>query len=124
MAGPKHAIVVQRSNLIITSPPFYPTASSTSATVRNYVAKSGGESDIAKVTVFDLANKLVSYSGTYREGVRDVFCQWSGVYVLAGNSKVLDIFVAIADGSSHDSTSTLQTPNSRCYIGVIYTPSP
>lgn len=87
--GPKSSIAIYRSNLIITSPPFYPTAGSNSATVRNYVAKTAGtDGDIAKVTVFDLANKLVSYSGTYREGVRDVFCQWSGIYVYGSSGKV------------------------------------
>ncbi|WWD18724.1 hypothetical protein CI109_103178 [Kwoniella shandongensis] len=95
--GPKSSIAVFKHNLIITSPPFYPSAGSASATVRHYVSKaatngdgvsSSGTTDIAKVTVFDLQNKLVSYSGTYKDGVRDVFCQWGNIFVLGGNSKL------------------------------------
>jgi hypothetical protein len=77
--------------LIITSPPFYPSAASASATVRNYVSKAGAngaDTDIAKVTVLDLENKLVSYSGTYRQGVRAVFSQWNGIFVAENTGKV------------------------------------
>jgi hypothetical protein len=89
--GPKSAISVYMNNLIITSPPFYPSAASASATVRNYASKAAvagiETSDIAKITVFDLANKLVSYSGTFREGVREVFCQWGSIYVYGRDNK-------------------------------------
>ena len=85
-----------RHNLIINSPPFFPSAGSASATVRNYVSKTGsgpdsagtGSSDISKLTIFDLQNKLVSYTGTFRDGVREVFFQWGGIFVLSGNAKV------------------------------------
>lgn len=79
-----------RHNLVITSPPFYPTAGSASATVRNYVSKAGanGDSDIAKVTILDLDNKLVSYSATHRQGVRSVFSQWAGTYIVETSGKV------------------------------------
>ncbi|WVW84968.1 hypothetical protein I302_107004 [Kwoniella bestiolae CBS 10118] len=99
--GPKSSIAVYNHNLIIISPPFYPSANSASATVRHYVSKqanattssegsatSTSSSDISKVTIFDLQNKLVSYSGTYRDGVREVFCQWGGIFVYGGNSKL------------------------------------
>nr|KIR44800.1 vacuolar membrane protein [Cryptococcus bacillisporus CA1280] len=90
--GPKSSISVYSHNLIITSPPFYPSAASASATVRHYVKPiANGESgspDIAKITVFDLDNKVIGYSGTYSEGVRDVFCQWGGIYVYGGNGKL------------------------------------
>ncbi|WRT68039.1 uncharacterized protein IL334_005014 [Kwoniella shivajii] len=97
--GPKSSIAVFQHNLIIVSPPFYPSANSASATVRHYVSKTSAttnsegvitnaSSDISKVTVFDLQNKLVSYSGTYRDGVREVFCQWNGIFVYGGNSRL------------------------------------
>ncbi|WVR06576.1 hypothetical protein IAU60_003608 [Kwoniella sp. DSM 27419] len=92
--GPKSSIAVYEHNLIITSPPFYPSANSASATVRHYVSKTAASgdgattTDISKITVFDLQNKLVAYSGTYREGVRDVFSQWGGIFVYGGNSKL------------------------------------
>lgn len=91
MSGPKSSISVYRHNLIITSPPFYPTAGSASATVRNYVSKAGvtsGDSDIAKVTILDLDNKLVSYSTTFKQGVRSVFSQSSSTFVLDNRGKV------------------------------------
>nr|XP_019013036.1 vacuolar membrane protein [Kwoniella pini CBS 10737]OCF51817.1 vacuolar membrane protein [Kwoniella pini CBS 10737] len=99
--GPKSSIAIYQHNLIIISPPFYPSANSASATVRHYVSKTSTTttnsdgvtlpttaSDISKVTIFDLQNKLVSYSGTYRDGVREVFCQWGGIFVYGGNSKL------------------------------------
>ncbi|WVF68790.1 hypothetical protein IAT40_003562 [Kwoniella sp. CBS 6097] len=92
--GPKSSIAIFKHNLIITSPPFYPSANSASATVRHYVSKTAASgdgatsTDISKVTVFDLQNKLVAYSGTYRDGVRDVFSQWGGIFVYGGNSKI------------------------------------
>ncbi|OCF75394.1 vacuolar membrane protein [Kwoniella mangroviensis CBS 8886] len=99
--GPKSSISVYQHNLIIISPPFYPSANSASATVRHYVSKqantttnsdgvstSNSSNDISKVTIFDLQNKLISYSGTYRDGVREVFCQWGGIFVYGGNGKL------------------------------------
>ncbi|WVQ73487.1 hypothetical protein IAR50_003059 [Cryptococcus sp. DSM 104548] len=90
--GPKSSIAMFNHNLVITSPPFHPSASSNSATVRHYVKanpKSDSPSaDIAKITVFDLKNKLVGYSGTYKDGVRDVFCQWGEIYVHGGSGKL------------------------------------
>jgi hypothetical protein len=91
MAGPKSSISVHKQNLIVVSPSFVPSASSNSATVRQYVAKSGGgdsSRDIAKVTIFDLQNKLIAYSGTFKDGVRAVFCQWGDVFVLGSDGKV------------------------------------
>lgn len=73
--------------LIIVSPPSPPSASTT---VRNYVAKApqGNGTDISKVSVFDLENKIVAYSGTFPEGVRSVVSQWGQIFVLANDGKV------------------------------------
>ena len=88
--GPKSSISIYKHNLMIVSPPFFPSASSNSATVRNYVKSdpTSASSDVAKVTIFDLQNKLIGYSGTFREGVRHVFHQWGEVFVLGSESKV------------------------------------
>ncbi|KAL7420528.1 Vacuolar protein sorting-associated protein 11 [Cryptotrichosporon argae] len=88
--GPKSAIAVVGHSLVITSPPFVPSASSASATVRHYVNRTGAQdgSDIAKVTVFDMQNKIVTYSGTFKDGVRDVFMQWGALYVYGGAGKL------------------------------------
>ena len=86
-----------------------PSASSQSATVRNFVrdqrggtASAGSNSsnatplgssidastDISKVAIFDPENKFVAYSGAFPEGVREVFAEWGEVYVLTNDSKL------------------------------------
>lgn len=103
--GSKSAISTFHNYIVITSPPFVPTASSHSATVRNFVreqraAPSSSSStsasaaafdtstDIAKVTIFDPENKFVAYSGAFPEGVREVFYEWGDVFVLTNDSKL------------------------------------
>ena len=44
--------------------------------------------DIAKVTIFDPENKLVAFSGTFVEGVRQVVSQWGDIHVLSNDGKV------------------------------------
>lgn len=59
--------------------------------MRNFVARAADHpagSEITKVTVFDLENKLVAYSGTFGEGVREVVSQWGKIYVLENDGKV------------------------------------
>ncbi|RXK35794.1 vacuolar membrane protein [Tremella mesenterica] len=92
--GPKSSVTILRHSLIITSPPIIPSANSNSATVRHHFAKTtangdnAGSGDIAKITVFDLDNQLISYSGTFADGVRDVVCQWGQVYVFGNDGKL------------------------------------
>lgn len=45
-------------------------------------------SDVAKVTIFDPENKFVAHSGTFEEGVRDVWEAWGSVWVLSEGGKV------------------------------------
>ena len=47
-----------------------------------------GETDITKVTVFDPENKLVAYTGTFKQGVREVISQWGNIYVLSTDGTV------------------------------------
>lgn len=56
---------------------------------------------MAKITIFDLDNKVIGYSGTYSEGVRDVFCQWGGIYVYGANGKVSNLYILGASASSY-----------------------
>jgi hypothetical protein len=88
--GVKSSVHTHLNYLVIVSPPFFPSASAASATVRNFVARAGspGE-DITKVNVFDLENKLVAYSGAFKQGVRDVVSQWGNVYVLSTDGQLL-----------------------------------
>lgn len=95
--GSKSAVTSYMNYLIITSPPFMPSASSQSATVRNFVREQRSatatpsydtSTDISKVTIFDPENKFVAYSGAFTEGVREVFCEWGDIFVLTNDSKL------------------------------------
>ncbi|KAI8982945.1 hypothetical protein BD414DRAFT_491677 [Trametes punicea] len=89
--GPKSSIYTHRNYIVIVSPPFTPSASAASATVRNFVAKSTAPpgSDITKVTVFDPENQYVAHSSTFTDGVREVFSGWGKLYVLPNDGKLL-----------------------------------
>ncbi|KAF8967280.1 hypothetical protein BDZ97DRAFT_1697796 [Flammula alnicola] len=89
--GHKSSVHTHLNYLVIVSPPFFPTATSASATVRNLVARqpSATETDVTKVTVFDPENKLVAYSGTFKQGVREVVSQWGQVYVLSNDGNLV-----------------------------------
>lgn len=88
--GYKSSVHTHLNYLVIVSPPFFPTASSASATVRNFVAKNqpSDRTDISKVTIFDIENKFVAYSGTFVEGVRAVISEWGNIYVLTNDGKL------------------------------------
>ena len=88
--GHKSSIHTHLNYLIIVSPPFVPTASASSATVRNFVARTPnpGDTDITKVVVFEPENKYVAYSGTFTHDVREVFSQWGQIYALTGDGNV------------------------------------
>ena len=88
--GHKSFIHAHLNYLVIVSPPFFPTASSNSVTVRNLVALTANatESDVTKVTVFDPENRLVAFSGTFKQGVREIISQWGQIYVLTTDGKV------------------------------------
>ena len=86
----KSRIHTYRNYIVIVSPPFSPSASAASATVRNFVARNAAppSSDITKVSVFDPENKFVAHTGTFTEGVREIFSVWGKLYVLSNDGKV------------------------------------
>lgn len=88
--GHKSSIHAHLNYLVIVTPPFFPTLSSPSATVRNLLARSpnAAETDITKVVVFDPENKLVAYSGTFKQDVRGVISQWGDIYILSTDGSV------------------------------------
>ncbi|KAF9460675.1 hypothetical protein BDZ94DRAFT_1265603 [Collybia nuda] len=89
--GHKSSIYTHLNYLVIVSPPFIPSASAASATVRNFVARTvnSGETDITKVTIFEPENKYVAYSGTFTNDVREIISQWGKIYVLTSDGKLL-----------------------------------
>ena len=76
------------------SPPFVPSSTSTSATVRNYAARApnpaiASQTDISKVIIYNLENKFTAYSeSAFSEGVRDVICDHDYVYIIGNDGKV------------------------------------
>lgn len=44
--------------------------------------------DVSKVTVFDVENKFIAYSGIFVNGVRSVFSEWGNIYVLTNGGEV------------------------------------
>ena len=44
--------------------------------------------EITEVMIFDLENKLVAYSGTFEEGVREIVSQWGMIYMLENDGMV------------------------------------
>lgn len=87
--GHKSSIHSHLNYLVIVSPPFMATLANPSATVRNFARTQSSSTDVSKVTVFDLDNKFVAYSGTFEEGARTVFSQWGHIYVLTNDGKVM-----------------------------------
>jgi vacuolar protein sorting-associated protein 11 len=86
--GHKSSVQSHLNYLVIVSPPMTVSASHTSATVRHFAARSSTSADITKLTVFDIENKFVAYSGTFTEGVKEVFCEWGQIFVLSNDGKV------------------------------------
>jgi len=76
--------------------------------------------DIAKVTVFDPENKLVAFSGTFPQGVREVVSQWGDIYVLSNDGKVksrLPVLLCRADWLAPALTSSGEA--NGCEVGHV-----
>ncbi|KAI0075983.1 hypothetical protein K474DRAFT_1663639 [Panus rudis PR-1116 ss-1] len=88
--GQKARVHTHRNYLVMISPPFTPTASAASATVRNFVARNtdASSTEITKVTILDLENKFLAYTNTFTEGVRDVFSTSDNIYLLANDGQL------------------------------------
>ncbi len=87
--GPKSSIHLSASQVIIVSPPFAPASSS--GPVRSFAnaresplstpsSRKGSmlPAEVAKITIFDLDNKLVAFSGTFDSGIRQVWVGAAG----------------------------------------------
>lgn len=121
-AGHKVSVHTHRNYLVIVSPPFAPSATAASATVRNFVAQnaSADGTDIAKVVVFDLENKLVAYSGT-SSGIRDVFSANGQVYLLTNDGKVRFIVVPTCIGLLiFDQLNALEEKPTSAKLDLLY----
>ncbi|KAJ7081971.1 hypothetical protein C8R43DRAFT_338381 [Mycena crocata] len=91
--GHKSFVRSHLNYLVIVSPPITPTASAAYRTVRNFAARNPTETDITKVAVFDPENKIVGYSGTFTQGVRDIISipEWGGVYILGNDGTLVQL---------------------------------
>lgn len=88
--GKKVAVHTHRNYMIIISPPIAPSVTAASATVRNLAAKSKStdNAEITKLTVFDLENHFVAYTGTFTTGIREVFSVFGQIYALANDGSL------------------------------------
>ncbi|KAJ7785937.1 hypothetical protein B0H16DRAFT_1681201 [Mycena metata] len=91
--GHKSFIRSHLNYLVIVSPPITPSATAAYRTVRNYAARNTTDADITKVAVFDPENKIVGYSGTFTQGVREIISvpEWGGVYILGNDGTLLQL---------------------------------
>ncbi|KAJ7919036.1 hypothetical protein B0H13DRAFT_2230943 [Mycena leptocephala] len=91
--GNKSFVRSHLNYLVIVSPPITPTASAAFRTVRNFAARNPTDTDITKVAVFDPENKIVGYSGTFTQGVRDIISipEWGGVYILGNDGTLVQL---------------------------------
>ncbi|KAG1720883.1 hypothetical protein EDB19DRAFT_2044503 [Suillus lakei] len=86
--GYKSSIHTHLNYVIVVSPPS--TVTSTSPATRKLAAPAGGgDGDASRVTVFDMENKVVGYTGTFAEGVREVISEWGNVYILTNNRQLI-----------------------------------
>ncbi|KAJ9101766.1 hypothetical protein QFC21_003105 [Naganishia friedmannii] len=102
--GPKASIHTHGHSLVIVSPPFSPSASSNSATVRRAasVPEPGSSSSVvqsAKVSVFDLSNKFVSYSAVHKHGVQHIITSASPSPNNNSSATILAVHLLLGDGS-------------------------
>ncbi|KAG1757831.1 hypothetical protein EDB19DRAFT_1891520 [Suillus lakei] len=87
--GYKSSIHTHLNYVIVVSPTS--TVTTTSPATRNLaVPAGGGDGDASRVTVFDMENKVVGYTGTFVEGVWEVISEWGNVYILTNNGQHLD----------------------------------
>ena len=100
--------------------------------MRNFAARNPTDTDITKVAVFDPENKIVGYSGTFTQGVRDIISvpEWGGVYILgndgsvSGLSSVVIMLIMLTRSCSfYNSWKSLSLPNLTCYTGAPCTPA-
>lgn len=97
----KASIHTHLNYLVIVSPPFQPSGSAPSATVRNFARTADTTNiDVTKITVLDLENKFVAYSNTFTDGVREVFSSFGEIYFLSNTGKVRS-YICIAISISH-----------------------
>ncbi|KAG1721987.1 uncharacterized protein EDB91DRAFT_1175471 [Suillus paluster] len=85
--GYKSSIHTHLNYVIVVSPPSTVTAPS-AATRKLAAAAGGGDGDASKVTVFDMENKVIGYTGMFAEGVREVISEWGNIYILTNNGQL------------------------------------
>ncbi|KAG2351149.1 hypothetical protein BDR07DRAFT_1476106 [Suillus spraguei] len=84
--GYKSSIHTHLNYVIVVSPP---TTVSTSSAARKLGAQAaGGDGDASRVTVFDMENKVVGYTGMFAEGIKGVISEWGNIYILTNGGQL------------------------------------
>ncbi|OAX34310.1 hypothetical protein K503DRAFT_456147 [Rhizopogon vinicolor AM-OR11-026] len=84
--GYKESILTHHNYVVVVSPPT--TATATSPATRKLAAAAGADGDASKVTVFDMENKVVGYTGMFSGGVRQVISEWGNIYILTNDGQL------------------------------------
>ncbi|KAG2072195.1 hypothetical protein BDR04DRAFT_1230722 [Suillus decipiens] len=85
--GYKSSIHTHLNYVIVVSPPT--TVATTSSAARKLGAQAaGGDSDASRVTVFDMENKVVGYTGMFAEGIKGVISEWGNIYILTNGGQL------------------------------------
>ncbi|KAJ9473990.1 E3 ubiquitin-protein ligase PEP5 [Pseudozyma hubeiensis] len=100
--GPKSSIHLSASQVVIVSPPYTPSNKLTSSSARNLIGNRDSPlttptsrkgsmipAEVAKITIFDLDNKLVAFTGTFDSGIREAWVGAAGeVLVLSDTGEL------------------------------------
>ncbi|KAG2070492.1 hypothetical protein BDR04DRAFT_1099977 [Suillus decipiens] len=85
--GYKSSIHTHLNYVIVVSPPT--TVATTSSAARKLGTQAaGGDSDASRVTVFDMENKVVGYTGMFAEGIKGVISEWGNIYILTNGGQL------------------------------------
>lgn len=94
--GPKSSIHLSSSQVVIVSPPFTPSSSSSAGNrfvgrdspLPTPTSRKGSmlPQEIAKITIFDLDNKLVAFTGTFESGIRSAWVGQSGEILILSDT--------------------------------------
>lgn len=87
VAGYKSAVLTHHNYVVVVSSPSTATAT-TPVTRKLATTVAAVDGDASKVTVFDMENKVIGYTGMFAEGIREVISEWGNIYILTNDGQV------------------------------------
>ncbi|KZS98027.1 hypothetical protein SISNIDRAFT_472828 [Sistotremastrum niveocremeum HHB9708] len=88
--GTKTAVYSLLGYLVVVSPVPASVSAAPSATSWNYASRpsESANPDATRIAILDLDNKFIAHSGTFPDGIKEVFEGWGHIFVLTPDSKV------------------------------------